>query len=316
MSLAEFTLDTGSGQTFYDISLVDGYNIPMAIVLRPSSNSSLDSIPPNLTNPSCVGTAGNAQAPNWNPYTSGQGDFLGTNSSNPMPLENQLSLAKIGSWCPTNLEVKPLSAPVGGVYTYPDGNVQRPAFDPCFSACAKTGSNADCCLGSYDSPSSCSPNVYSRAAKAVCPDAYSYAFDDQTSTFIVPSGAGFEVVFCPGGRSTNILATSKAKLTQLAQSGSVSHQKGGLNLQNLLTPSMAPVQDPLSSPHGGAIMHAQDNDGDSSFSIKVELMDAVLEYDREASNQNQGNGSCRPRDGPRRAQFAFVILITAMMWLI
>lgn len=45
------------------------------------------------------------------------------------------------------------------------------------------------------------------------------AFDDQTSTFIIPSGAGFEVIFCPGARSTNIIATSKNELVQLAQQG-------------------------------------------------------------------------------------------------
>lgn len=43
------------------------------------------------------------------------------------------------------------------------------------------------------------------------------AFDDQTSTFIVPSGAGFEIVLCPGGRSTRILETSKQDLIQLTQ---------------------------------------------------------------------------------------------------
>jgi beta-mannosidase len=48
------------------------------------------------------------------------------------------------------------------------------------------------------------------------------AFDDQTSTFIIPSGAGFEVVFCPGARSTNILATESDKMLQLAQNGKVS----------------------------------------------------------------------------------------------
>jgi hypothetical protein len=48
------------------------------------------------------------------------------------------------------------------------------------------------------------------------------AFDDQTSTFIIPSGAGFEVVFCPGARSTNILSTESEKMRQLAQSGRVS----------------------------------------------------------------------------------------------
>jgi beta-mannosidase len=41
------------------------------------------------------------------------------------------------------------------------------------------------------------------------------AFDDQTSTFIIPAGAGFEVVFCPGARSTNILATEKEQLDEV-----------------------------------------------------------------------------------------------------
>jgi hypothetical protein len=53
----------------------------------------------------------------------------------------------------------------------------------------------------------------------VCPDAYSYAYDDQTSTFIIPQGGGFEVVFCPAGRSSNILATFGDQLRQLAQTG-------------------------------------------------------------------------------------------------
>lgn len=50
------------------------------------------------------------------------------------------------------------------------------------------------------------------------------AFDDQTSTFIIPSGGGFEVVFCPPGRSSTILATLSSQLHQLAQNGHVSPQ--------------------------------------------------------------------------------------------
>ena len=56
------------------------------------------------------------------------------------------------------------------------------------------------------------------------PDQNTYdilAFDDQTSTFIIPEGGGFEVVFCPPGRSSNILATLSAQLHQLASSGRV-----------------------------------------------------------------------------------------------
>jgi hypothetical protein len=50
------------------------------------------------------------------------------------------------------------------------------------------------------------------------------AFDDQFSTFIIPSGAGFEVIFCPGARSTTILSTSRDKMLQLAQDGRVDRQ--------------------------------------------------------------------------------------------
>lgn len=85
--------------------------------------------------------------------------------------------------------------------------MQRPPFDPCLSACAKYNKDNYCCLNSYNGPGKCSPNYYSKAAKDVCPDAYSFAYDDQDSTFIVPKGPSFQVVFCPGGRSTQILAT-------------------------------------------------------------------------------------------------------------
>lgn len=32
VSLAEFTLDGWQGQDYYDVSLVDGYNLPLAII--------------------------------------------------------------------------------------------------------------------------------------------------------------------------------------------------------------------------------------------------------------------------------------------
>jgi beta-mannosidase len=54
------------------------------------------------------------------------------------------------------------------------------------------------------------------------------AFDDQSSTFIIPSGAGFEVVFCPGARSTNILTTERDSMLQLAQNGHVSKDQSTL----------------------------------------------------------------------------------------
>ena len=49
---------------------------------------------------------------------------------------------------------------------------------------------------------------------------FSYAaFDDQTSTFILPEGGGFGVVFCPPGRSTTILSSLGPQLRDWASRG-------------------------------------------------------------------------------------------------
>ncbi|MCJ1377838.1 hypothetical protein MMC17_000934 [Xylographa soralifera] len=221
VTLAEFTLASSTGQTYYDISLVDGYNIPIGIVAlyTSSGNSSLTDIPPNLTNPVCIGTAALLAA---------QGDTtdatLGSNSSYPIPLDQSQSTSDVQGWCPWDLQLSPPTKPGDGVYPYPDDNIQRPLFNPCYSACAKYNDPSDCCTGSYDNPSVCQPSLYSQDAKAVCPDAYSYAFDDQTSTFIIPSGGGFQVIFCPPGRSTNIINTMKPELEELSQTGHVTPQ--------------------------------------------------------------------------------------------
>lgn len=105
------------------------------------------------------------------------------------------------------------------MFPYPDDDVARPVFDPCLSACQATGSAKDCCTGKYATPDKCPRSAYSRAAKAVCPDAYSYPYDDGASTFVIPSGGGWSVTFCPVGRSTDILATFGSQISEWAASG-------------------------------------------------------------------------------------------------
>lgn len=212
VTLAEFTLNGSNSQTFYDISLVDGYNLPMAIVtINPSS------LPPNKGNPSCVATVGNLAPIGSNPYANGQ--FLGTNSSDPLPFDESVTSSQASSWCPWDLQEFPPTTPNNGVYPYPDTDIARPAFDPCESACAKYRTDKYCCTGSHDGPSKCKPNYYSTSAKTMCPDAYSYAYDDQTSTFITQQGPGFNIIFCPGGRSTKILAQSSSTSGSSSSSG-------------------------------------------------------------------------------------------------
>jgi hypothetical protein len=200
-------------QTFYDISLVDGYNLPMGINYIPAKNTSF--VPPNLTNSACIAT------PGWLFSQNNTGVYY-SNSSYPIPLEPQETNESLERWCPWPLLAFPPTKPGDGVFPYPDDKIQRPVFSPCNSACAASGRDKDCCVGKYHDPDICRPSMYSRAAKAVCPDAYSFAFDDQESTFIIPKGGGWEVVLCPSGRSTNILGQLSSELFELATNGGLS----------------------------------------------------------------------------------------------
>jgi hypothetical protein len=172
VTLAEFTCDGEYRQTYYDISLVDGFNIGMAIVLLSDGISPLAALQPNRTNPSCVGSTSH-MVDNFQPYSSGQ-MFLGTNSSFPLRLNTDVSRKQVERWCPWDLQVDPPTKPGDGIYPYPDDNIQRPVFNPCWSACQKTNAPSDCCTGKYNNPSVCKPNLYAKQAKSVCPDAYSY----------------------------------------------------------------------------------------------------------------------------------------------
>lgn len=199
---------------FYDLSLVDGYNLPLGITYLPGHNDTLQEIPPNFTNPACIATAGLLSPPSAS-GTLGNS----SNSSYPIPYESSQSSSDIAKWCPWNLQLMTPPRPGYGVYPYPVDNLPRPVFDPCLSACAKSKAASDCCTGSYNDAKKCKPSLYSTKAKLVCPDAYSYAFDDATSTFSLPAGGGWEVTFCPDGRSTNILKTFKAQLGDLSEVG-------------------------------------------------------------------------------------------------
>lgn len=216
VSLAEYALKGGSDgvQAFYDISLVDGYNIPIGIVFLPGDDPKLQKIPPNLTNAVCIASAGYAS----DPAPSGT-NGMSSNATYPIPYEPSQTNMDLSSWCPWDyLVIKP-DKPGDGVYPYPDDNIQRPVFDPCKSACIATNAPEDCCTGAFSDRSKCTGNLYSKASKQVCPDAYAFPFDDETSTFIIPAGGGFETIFCPEGRSTNILKTFMQQLQDLSAAG-------------------------------------------------------------------------------------------------
>nr|ASA45586.1 PR5 protein [Lilium hybrid cultivar] len=134
-TLAEFTLSGNDNKDFYDVSLVDGYNLPMAVVPQGGGGN-------NCTAAGC--------------------------------------LVQLNGACPAELKVVMSSESVA-----------------CRSACDAFGSPQYCCKGDYGNSNICKPTVYSEFFKNACPRAYSYAYDDATSTFTCSSGTEYSITFCP-----------------------------------------------------------------------------------------------------------------------
>lgn len=89
--------------------------------------------------------------------------------------------ANINGACPAQLQQKG-----------PDGKVIA-----CKSACTAFGDPKYCCTGAFNSPQKCPPTQYSQFFKKQCPLAYSYAYDDKSSTFTCFKGPNYTITFCP-----------------------------------------------------------------------------------------------------------------------
>ncbi|KAG4953471.1 hypothetical protein JHK87_039065 [Glycine soja] len=70
----------------------------------------------------------------------------------------------------------------------------------CKSACAAFNTAEFCCTGDHSTPQTCSPTHHSEIFKKACPTAYSYAYDDASSTCTC-SGSDYRITFCPTGSS-------------------------------------------------------------------------------------------------------------------
>ncbi|XP_044474288.1 thaumatin-like protein 1b [Mangifera indica] len=134
-SLIEFTLAENGGQDFYDVSLVDGFNLPLSVTPQGGTGG--------CSSTSCLGN--------------------------------------VNSVCPSDLAVKG-----------PDGSVIA-----CKSACLAFNQPQYCCTGAFGSPDTCPPTTFSEIFKKKCPQAYSYAYDDKTSTFTCNGRANYAIEFCP-----------------------------------------------------------------------------------------------------------------------
>lgn len=135
-TLVEFTLNGYDNTDFYDVSLVDGYNLPVSVLPVSSKRCNSTGCP-----------------------------------------------ADVNKSCPPELQDK--DSHVGDVKA-------------CKSACLAFNKPEFCCTGAYSRPQTCPPTKYSKFFKGLCPQAYSYAYDDTTSTFTCPSGStDYIITFCP-----------------------------------------------------------------------------------------------------------------------
>ena len=68
---------------------------------------------------------------------------------------------------------------------------------PCLSACSKYAAPEFCCTGYHRTPETCPANELSLYFKTLCPDAYTYAFDDPTSVRTCGSAPSYTITMCP-----------------------------------------------------------------------------------------------------------------------
>ena len=71
----------------------------------------------------------------------------------------------------------------------------------CLSACTKFNTDWFCCRGQHNKPETCQAKNHPlvRFFKDACPDMYSFAYDDQASTYSCQGSKGtmYKVAFCP-----------------------------------------------------------------------------------------------------------------------
>jgi len=146
VSLAEFTLNQNT-QDYFDISLVDGFNLPMTIHVVTYDNSQ----------------------PNPDEYWCNSPECL----------------FDINSVCPPELS---MYGPSGDVVA-------------CYSACMKFNTDEYCCRDPCcGQPDTCTADKWPvdyphQIFEAHCPQAYSYAYDDNTSTFFCRN-TNYDIIFC------------------------------------------------------------------------------------------------------------------------
>jgi hypothetical protein len=64
----------------------------------------------------------------------------------------------------------------------------------CKSSCLAHSSDENCCRGAYNDPNVCKSNPSARYFKSNCPGAYSYPYEDGTSTYTCQN-TDYDIIF-------------------------------------------------------------------------------------------------------------------------
>ncbi|XP_057536779.1 cysteine-rich receptor-like protein kinase 6 isoform X2 [Amaranthus tricolor] len=185
VSLIEFATYQVGNIDFYDVSLVDGYNLPLTV----SPNSSQGSRSCDVTG--CV--------------------------------------FNFNDGCPDEFRVTNGSQGIIG----------------CRSACDVFHTQESCCTNLSD----CQRHSFSLATlifKKSCPRAYSYALDDETSSFTCPSGTTYTVTFCPSASLSRVV--SEPAFQSIQPSTSPSPVLSPLAQPSSSTPKATPFSNNFSHP--------------------------------------------------------------------
>ncbi|KAK6943897.1 Thaumatin family, partial [Dillenia turbinata] len=251
-TLMEITLNGYGGQDFYDISLVDGFNVPISMTPSNQGCSATScpanvnaACPPELAVKGAHGSviacksaclafgdpryccSGDHSTPETCPPTQYSAMFKTQcpqaysyaydDKTSGIPPTTLLEFTLSGSGGPDFYDVSlvdgfnlPASIQSEGCNsTSCPSNVNNvcppelavegsdKSVVACKSACLAFNQPQYCCTGDYATPDTCPPTKYSKIFKTACPLAYSYAYDDKTSTFTCKSRANYAITFCP-----------------------------------------------------------------------------------------------------------------------
>ena len=206
-TLAEFTVvPSSNGSDFYDVSNVDGANVPLAIA--PNGGSFNATPPPGADvnyycgSPGCTGNCGPLPACTWNIQAACPGElededpghYVGCRSAGQVCAVDPGSAALD---CANEVDLYRCTP--GGPHGVSGSCYSQGASDTCCGCPSWSPSGK--CQSSNPAWTGGLPGKYAQVFKDMCPTAYSFPYDDPTSTFTCQGASGgntsYTITFCP-----------------------------------------------------------------------------------------------------------------------